>query len=91
MTKKEILKGTVKLAVSFGVGCIMTNAVAFTTPILAMGVIKRAAIGVGSFVLSCMVSDKAADYTDEKIDEIEEEVRKFVEEDKKEKEETTKD
>lgn len=88
MTKKEVLKGAVKLAVSFGVGCIMTNAVAFTTPVIAMGVVKKAAIGVGSFVLSCMVSDKAADYTDEKIDEIEGEVRKFIEDNEKEKEDT---
>lgn len=89
MTKKDILKTCIKLGVSFGVGCIMTNAVAFTTPVLALGVAKRAAIGLGSFVLSSMVSEKATDYTDEKIDEIEEEVRKFIEENKEEEKEAT--
>ncbi len=81
MTKKEILKTGAKLIVSFGVGCIVTNAVAFTTPVLALGLVKRAAIGVGSFVMSSMVSDKAADYTDEKIDEIESAVKEYLNED----------
>lgn len=81
MSKIEVVKGATKFVVSVGVGAIVTNAVAFTTPVLAVGVLKRAAIGVGSFVLSSMLSDKAGEYTDEKIDEVVEEIKKLSEED----------
>lgn len=86
MTKKEILKSGVKLLVSFGVGTIVTNAVAFTTPVIAMGLFKKAAVSVGSFVLSAMVSDKATEYTDEKIDEVMEETQKFMADNEEDKE-----
>ncbi len=86
MTKKELLKSGVKLVVSFGVGTIVTNAVAFTTPVVAMGLLRRAAISVGSFAMSMMVSDKVTDYTDEKLDEAIEEAKKFMDEDKNKKE-----
>lgn len=82
MSKIDIIKGATKFVVSVGVGSIVTNAVAFTTPVLAIGVLKKAAIGVGSFVLSAMLSDKASEYTDEKIDEIVEEVGKLGVEEK---------
>lgn len=82
MTKLDVLKGATKFVVSVGVGSIVTNAIAFTTPVLAVGVLKKAAIGVGSFVLSAMLSDKATEYTDEKIDEVVEEVRKLSDEEK---------
>lgn len=89
MTKKEMLKSGAKLVVSFGVGTIVTNAVAFTTPAVAMGVLRRAAIAVGSFAMSMMVSDKVADYIDEKIDEAMEEAKKIMCDEKEEKEEET--
>lgn len=82
LTKLELFKGATKFVVSVGVGAIVSNAVAFTTPVLAVGVLKKAAIGVGSLVLSAMISDKATDYTDEKIDEIVEEAKKLSEEEK---------
>lgn len=81
MSKIEVFKGATKFVVSIGVGAIVTNAVSFTTPVLAIGMLKRAAIGLGSFVLSSMVSEKATDYTDEKIDEFVEELKKLTEED----------
>lgn len=84
MTKKEVLKAGAKLVVSFGVGTIVTNAVAFTTPQFALGVLKRVAIGVGSFALSAFASDKIADYADEKIDEAFAEVQKVLSENKEE-------
>lgn len=88
MTKMEMIKSGAKLVVSFGVGTIVTNAVAFTTPpAVAMGVLRRLAIGVGSFAMSMMVSDKVADYTDEKIDEAVAEAKKLVADEKEEKEE----
>lgn len=69
MTKKEVIKAGVKLVVSFGVGSIVTNAVTFTTPVAAMGTLKRVAIGIGSFAMSAFASEKIADYADEKVDE----------------------
>lgn len=80
MTKKEVLKAGAKLVVSFGVGTIVTNAVAFTTPVVAMGVLKRVAIGIGSFTLSAFTSEKIADYADEKIDEAFDEFSKMSDE-----------
>lgn len=80
MTKKDVSKAVVKLFVGVGVGTIVTNAIAFTTPMVAMGVLKRAAIGIGSFALSMYTSDKVADYTDEKIDEVFDELGKVVNE-----------
>lgn len=81
MTKKEMIKAGVKLIISFGVGTIVTNAVSFTTPQLAMGVLKRASIGIGSFALSMYTSDKVSDYADEKIDELYSEIDKVMKED----------
>lgn len=69
MTKKEVIKAGAKLIVSFGVGSIVTNAVTFTTPVAAMGTLRRVVIGIGSFAMSAFASEKIADYTDEKIDE----------------------
>lgn len=80
MTKLDAFKGVTKFVVSVGVGSIVTNAVAFTTPVLAVGMLKKAAIGVGSFVLSAMLSEKASDYADDKIDEFVDEVKKVIEE-----------
>ena len=84
MKKIEVFKGATKFVVAVGVGAIVSNAVAFTTPALAIGVFKRAAISIGSFVLSSMVSEKACDYTDEKIDLCLEELKKLEEDSKQE-------
>ena len=87
MTKKEVIKAGAKLVVSFGVGTIVTNAVAFTTPVVAMGVLKRVAIGIGSFMLSAFTSEKIADYADEKIDEVFESIEVTIKEDEENREE----
>lgn len=85
MSKVDVFKGATKFVVSIGVGAIVTNAVTFTTPVLAVGVMKKAAIGVGSFVLGSMLSEKAGEYTDQKIDDALEEIKKQLsEEDQKE-------
>lgn len=88
MTKKELLKAGVKAIVGCGVGCIITNAVAFTTPVLAIGVLKKICIGAGSFALSTMVSEKVTDYTDEKVDEAFESFKKMMDEKEDKKEES---
>lgn len=91
MTKKELLKAGVKMVVGCGVSCIITNAVTFTTPVLAVSMIKKFCIGAGSFALSAMVSDKTTEYTDGKIDEAIEEIKKFMDEGEKDKKEETKE
>lgn len=88
MTKRELIKSGIKVVVSVGVGCIVTNAVAFTTPVVGIGVIKKLCIGAGSFALSTMVSDKTTEYTDKKIDEGLDEFKKMMEEDNKKEEST---
>lgn len=78
MTKKQLVKSGVKLVIAFGVGSIVTNAVAFTTPTMAMGVLRRVAIGIGAFAMSAFAAEKITDYADEKIDDIFEEGKKMM-------------
>lgn len=78
MKKIEVLKGVAKFAVSVGVGAIVSNAVSFTTPMMGMGLLKKAAIGLGSFVLGAMLSEKTCDYVDQKIEQALDEVRKIA-------------
>lgn len=80
MTKKEMIKTGAKLIISFGVGTIITNVVSFTTPAIAMGVLKRASIGIGSFAISMYASDKVSAYADEKIDELYSEIDRIMKE-----------
>ena len=77
MTTKDVIKNGAKFVVSVGVGAIVGNAVAFTTPAIGVGLAMKGAISVGSFVLSNMISDKAVEYTDEKIDEIDDAVKEL--------------
>lgn len=79
MEKKEVLK-TVKqvvtLIVTAGVGAIIGNAIRHTSP-PDMSLIKKAAVGVGSVVLTGMVSDAATDYTENAIDTTVQEVKEM--------------
>lgn len=80
MTKKELLKAGITAMVSTGVGCIVSNAVAFTTPTLAIGFIKKACIGVGSFAISAMASEKVSEYATLKVDRVFDYVTKIAQE-----------
>lgn len=89
MEKKEVLKTAKQVltfAVSVGSGAIVANIIAHTSP-AQMNVLKRACVGVGGLALGCMVSDKAVEYTEEKVDELVE----FVQTSEEEVEETTED
>lgn len=77
MNKLEILKGGAEILVSIGVGSIVGNAIKITTDPEA-GRIKKLAIGIGGFVLSQMVSDKAGEYATQKIDSAAEKVSKLI-------------
>ena len=69
MKKLEAIKTASQIIVSVGVGAIVGNAVKITTP-GNLGLVKKICVGVGSFVLSNMVSEKAIEYVDEKIDTV---------------------
>lgn len=77
MTKLEMIKAAGEIVVSVGVGAIVGNAVAFTTP-TNINLLKKVCIGVGSFVLSSMTSDKATEYTEEKINYAAEKLKEMV-------------
>ena len=67
MNKFEMVKGTVGFVTTIGVNAIIGNIVKSTTP-ESIHVLKKVCIGVGSFVISSMVTDKVGDYVDEKMD-----------------------
>lgn len=68
MNKLEAIKNIAKVAVSIGVGAVVGNAVKCTTPEDTKG-IGKILVALGSLAVANMISDKAADYTEEKIDE----------------------
>lgn len=86
MEKTEVLK-TVKqvvtIVVSVGVGAIVSNAIKHTSP-PDMSTIKKLCVGAGGLVLGSMVSDKATEYTDQKIDETAEQMKEMFKEDPEE-------
>lgn len=69
MDKKEIIKTVGGIVVSVGVGGIVGNIVKATTP-ASVGLIKKVCIGVGTVVLSNMATDKAVEYSTNKLDNI---------------------
>lgn len=76
MNKLDILKGATEILTSIGVSAIVGNVIKLTKDPDA-GKIKKIAIGFGGFVLSSMVSDKAVDYTNERIDSTAEKLSKI--------------
>ena len=67
VSKIELLKTAAALVVSVGVGAIVGNAVKHTTP-SDVKQLAKACIKLGSFVLTGVVGDMAAKYTEDKID-----------------------
>lgn len=76
---KELVKQGTRLVVSCGVGTIIANAVAATTPVGQVALVTKLAITVGTLALSGVVGDRCSDYTDKKIDELAEEIEKKTE------------
>lgn len=73
----KTLKQVMVVIVTAGIGAIVGNAVKHVTP-SDTGFIKKTCIGAGSLVLAGMLSDKAGDYTEQKIDETVEEVKEML-------------
>lgn len=67
MKKLELLKTGIGLVVSVGVGALCKNAISATKIMPKRGLTRFCAL-VGAFVLSSMITDKAIEYTEEKID-----------------------
>lgn len=67
MSKVDIFKQVSSIVVSIGVGAIVGNAIKATTP-AQINTIKKVCIGIGSFVLTSMVSDAVTKYSEAKID-----------------------
>ena len=68
LTKLDVVKFVATTVVSFATGAVVTNAVRATSPTTAK-TLPRIVIGIGSFVLSGIVSDFASKYAEDKIDE----------------------
>jgi hypothetical protein len=62
-----ILKSVAELAVSTGVGAIVSNAARAALPENAH-IVKKVTIAIGTFILSNMVAESAVKYTNEKIE-----------------------
>ena len=69
MDKKETIKAVGNIIVSIGVGGIVGNVIKSTTP-ANMNIVKKICVGVGSMVLSSMVTDKAVEYSTGKMDDM---------------------
>ena len=78
MKKLELIKTGVSIIVSVGVGAVVSNVIKTTTPDTT-GTIKKVCIGIGSFVLSSMITDQATTYTETKIDETVDQMKEMVE------------
>lgn len=69
MTKYEIFKGTVGLATDVCVGAAVITAMEAVIPVAGIGLAARCMAKAGTYIISCMVADKAADYVNDQIDE----------------------
>lgn len=69
MNKVEMVKGSIGLVVSLGVGAIVKNIVKSTADNNASALTK-VCVMVGGFVLTAMASKMAVNYTDIQIDDV---------------------
>lgn len=69
MTKYEIFKGTVGLATDVCVGAAVVTAMEAVIPVAGIGLATKCMVKAGSYIISCMVADKASDYVNDQIDE----------------------
>ena len=74
-----ILKLVSSIVVSIGVGSIVNNVVKSTSPIFKSGIVDKVCVWIGGAVIVGMVSDKAIDYADKKIDEGADAIKKVSE------------
>jgi len=63
------IKAVATLVTSFGVGTVVSNVVAATTP-MELTLVKRAGVFIGKAVLSGMIMGTAAKYVESEIDGV---------------------
>lgn len=74
MKTVKILKGTLPVVASIGVGAVVGTILKSVTPLEA-STITKVSFGIGAFVLTSMAGDAAATYTSNYIDETERQFR----------------
>lgn len=67
MNALSVFKNVAELAVTTGVGAIVSNAAKSAVPANAH-IVKKVTIAFGTFILSSMVAEQAVKYTEDKID-----------------------
>jgi hypothetical protein len=67
MNALSVFKNVAELAVTTGVGAIVSNAAKSAIPANAH-IVKKVTIAFGTFILSSMVAEQAVKYTEDKID-----------------------
>lgn len=77
MTKLEMIKAGAQIVTSIGVGIIVGNAVKMSSP-AGRNILKNVCVGVGGMVLSDMVSSKACEHVETKIDAVAEQLKTAV-------------
>lgn len=65
---KDVVKGIAKFVGSFGVGALVSIGV--KQNIIPKSLAEKILIGIGSFVLSDMISAKAEEHIDEEVDKL---------------------
>jgi hypothetical protein len=73
MTPLNIITAVAKYAVSASVGTVVGNLVAVSTP-TGTKPITKISIGIGTFILSGMLSDMAMTYVEAQVKQIAEEI-----------------
>lgn len=65
---RSIFKGVVKFVGSMGVGALVT--IGLKQNIISKNTYEKIMIGIGSFVISDMISSKAEEHLDKQVDEM---------------------
>lgn len=66
--KLDMILGGVELLVGIGVSALVGSALVLVKP-AKLGAIKKIAVGVGGFAISCMAVDGVTDYVDKQVKE----------------------
>lgn len=77
MTKLEMVKAGAQIVVSIGVGIVVGNVVKVSSP-AGRNVLKNICVGAAGLVLSDMVSDKACNHVETKIDDVANQLKEAV-------------
>lgn len=74
MNPLTVIKFVANLAISFGIGNIVGNVIKTNSP-TNVNLLRKIAIGIGSFFLSSMITDKVVKHSEEYIDDTAQKLR----------------